>query len=70
MIQITGSASGIGRNVCMELATSGAKLVCWDINKWDNDALTKELRTLGATVFGYDIDVSDRQKVRSLAEQV
>ncbi|ODM93968.1 17-beta-hydroxysteroid dehydrogenase 13 [Orchesella cincta] len=70
IILVTGSASGIGRMICLELASTGAKLVCWDINKWDNDGLVKELRNLGATAYGYEVDVSDRQKVRTAAEQV
>lgn len=68
--KITGSASGIGRCICLEMVNAGAKLVLWDINKWDNDALVKELKNLGATAYGYDIDVSDRQQVRVAAEQV
>ncbi|XP_035703799.1 epidermal retinol dehydrogenase 2 isoform X2 [Folsomia candida] len=67
---VTGSGNGIGREICLQLANSGAKIVCWDIHKGNNDALVKSLRKLGAFAYGYMVDVSDRSTVECFADKV
>lgn len=36
-VLITGAGGGIGRQLALEFATHGAKLVSWDINKDSNE---------------------------------
>jgi hypothetical protein len=45
-------------------------LVCWDISKRENIALVIELKSLGADVVGYDVDVSDLGQVQRAAALV
>jgi len=55
----------------MELATSGATLVCWDIDKKGNEKLAKELSTIGQReVKAYYVDVSQKNQVYAAAENV
>ncbi|OXA40600.1 17-beta-hydroxysteroid dehydrogenase 13 [Folsomia candida] len=70
IILITGSANGIGRQICLKLVDSGAKMVCWDISKRENNALIVELKSLGGEAFGYEVDVSDLGQVQRTAALV
>jgi len=54
----------------MTLAKTGATLVCWDINKSDNDKVVKEIRDLGTKAHGYVIDVADRTQVEEISRKV
>lgn len=70
-MQITGSAGGIGSQICNQLAKTGAILVCWDVNRKSNDAFVKDLvaRT-GVKAYSYQVDVSDRSHVKTLIATV
>jgi len=70
LFQITGSANGIGREICVQLAPSRATLVCWDINQRDNELLVQELRRSGTRAYGFTIDISDRTAVESVGLRV
>lgn len=54
----------------MQLANSGAKLVCWDISKRENTALVIELKSMGADATGYEVDVSEINHVQRVAAKV
>jgi len=69
-ILLTGSAGGIGREICLQLVGSGATLICWDINKRENDLMVKELRTAGLKAFGFTVDVSDRIAVEGAVAKI
>ncbi|RUS96562.1 3-ketoacyl-ACP reductase [Dulcicalothrix desertica PCC 7102] len=66
---VTGAASGIGRCIALELASSGAQVVGGDI---DTDGL-KELETLGADlegkIYGEYVDVANETDVKNFTEQ-
>jgi len=70
VILITGSAGGIGKRICAQLASSGATLVCWDYVKKENDQLVKELKQQGARAFSYQVDITDIDQVKTVAAQV
>lgn len=54
----------------MQLATTGATLICWDIQKETNDKLVEDLRYLGTKAYAYEIDVANRTAVEILARRV
>ena len=67
---ITGAGSGIGRALALELATSRCSLALVD---WNKDSLeeTKQLvRKKNISVSTHPFDISDREKIATLPEEV
>jgi all-trans-retinol dehydrogenase (NAD+) len=68
---VTGGASGIDRLMALKLASLGADVVVWDINKENLDAVVEDLGRAGTTdAHGYLCDVSDRADVYRAAARV
>ncbi len=53
---ITGSASGIGREIAVVFAREGAKIVIADLNKEAAEATAAELAATGAQAIGVTVD--------------
>jgi all-trans-retinol dehydrogenase (NAD+) len=69
-VLITGAASGIGRRMAFILADMGCKIVILDINQ---DGLTKvaaELKAKNAEVSTYQVDLSQREQIYTVCDQV
>jgi 3-hydroxybutyrate dehydrogenase len=66
---ITGSASGIGKEIALVYANEGAKIVIADLNKEAADATAAELKAGGAQAMGIAVDVTDEDQVNSAVEQ-
>ena len=64
---ITGGASGIGRALCAELVTRGAKIAVLDI---EGDKAAKVAEDLGGAAVAYQCDVSDAAALDVLAEKI
>ncbi|WP_046240653.1 SDR family NAD(P)-dependent oxidoreductase [Delftia tsuruhatensis] len=60
---ITGSASGIGKEIATLFASEGARIVIADLNKEAADATAAELRATGAQAMGVAVDVTDEASV-------
>jgi all-trans-retinol dehydrogenase (NAD+) len=67
---ITGGASGIGRLVAEKLASSGARVIVWDLNRASIDILEKESAAASLSITGMVCDVTDREAVYRLAREV
>ncbi|KOB66582.1 Short-chain dehydrogenase, partial [Operophtera brumata] len=70
VVLVTGGGGGVGRQLAIKLATLGAKVVVWDINK---DALKKtcsDVTEEGYEIVSYVVDLSDRKAVYQTAERV
>ena len=65
---ITGAASGIGRALAEGLAVKGCNLALVDVDQAGLDALQAQLS--GVDVTTHIADVSDRARMRALAEEV
>lgn len=66
---ITGSASGIGKEIAIVYAQEGAKVVIADLNKEAADATAAELKTTGAQALGVAVDVTNEDQVNAAVEQ-
>ncbi|WP_017760355.1 3-hydroxybutyrate dehydrogenase [Pseudacidovorax intermedius] len=66
---ITGSASGIGKEIATLFAQEGAKIVIADLNKEAADATAAELKATGAQAIGVAVDVTDEQQVEASVEE-
>ena len=65
---ITGSASGIGKEIATLFAREGAKIVIADLNKDAAVATAEELKATGAQAIGVGMDVTDEDQVNAGVE--
>jgi NAD(P)-dependent dehydrogenase (short-subunit alcohol dehydrogenase family) len=65
---VTGAGSGIGRELALQLAKKGARVVITDIDQKRIDTVLAELRAIGAEAGGYRVDHSKLDEVRALAQ--
>jgi NAD(P)-dependent dehydrogenase (short-subunit alcohol dehydrogenase family) len=66
---ITGSASGIGKEIAILFAREGAKIVIADLNKQAADATAAELQATGAQAIGVAVDVTSEEQVDASVEE-
>jgi NAD(P)-dependent dehydrogenase (short-subunit alcohol dehydrogenase family) len=67
---VTGAAAGLGRAITLALAGRGARMIVTDVDKEGLDRLVADLGAFGAPVMSRVVDVSDREAMRALAEEV
>ena len=67
--QVTGAASGIGREIALEYAAYGAKVSASDIDEERGGRLVEEIRQAGGTASFTACDVSDAGQVRDLVDR-
>jgi len=67
---VTGAASGMGRAMALALARERASLVLADIDPDGLDAAAAEVSRLSTCVLAQTVDVSKREDMAALAEQV
>jgi 3-hydroxybutyrate dehydrogenase len=65
---ITGSASGIGKEIAVVFAREGAKIVIADLNQEAADATAAELKSSGAQAIGVAVDVTREEQVDAAVE--
>jgi 3-hydroxybutyrate dehydrogenase len=66
---VTGSASGIGKEIAMLYAREGAKVVIADLNKAAAEATADELKAAGAQALGVAVDVTSEEQVDAAVEE-
>jgi NAD(P)-dependent dehydrogenase (short-subunit alcohol dehydrogenase family) len=64
---VTGAAQGLGREIALALAQTGASLVLADVA--DTGATTQEIEKAGSPCIVFRTDISDESSVRNLANQ-
>uniref|UniRef100_A0A8D0DUY3 Epidermal retinol dehydrogenase 2 n=1 Tax=Salvator merianae TaxID=96440 RepID=A0A8D0DUY3_SALMN len=71
IVLVTGSASGLGRQIAVNFAHLGAVLILWDINEEGNKETAELTRKNGArAVYVYKCDVNRREEIYTVANQV
>ncbi len=66
---VTGSASGIGKEIAIVYAREGAKVVIADLNKAAAQATAAELVAGGAQAMGVGVDVTSEEQVDAAVEE-
>jgi 3-oxoacyl-[acyl-carrier protein] reductase len=67
---ITGSGSGIGEATARKFAREGAKVAVCDINLDEAGRVAKEIAGDGGTALSFHIDVTDKDSIGRMVEQV
>jgi 3-hydroxybutyrate dehydrogenase len=65
---ITGSASGIGKEIALEFAREGANIVIADLNQQGANATAAEIEKTGAKAIGISVDVTDEVQVEAAVQ--
>ena len=65
---VTGSASGIGKEIALLYAKEGARVVIADLNKEAADATAAEISASGAQAIGVGVDVTSAEQVDAAVE--
>jgi len=68
---VTGSSSGIGRAIALELARRGAKIGCVSYHSREGEAeeVARELEALGSKPYICQLDVSSAEQVRTIVQE-
>jgi len=67
---VTGAGGGIGRLLCLGLASQGCKIVCWDVAKQANEETARLVRMAKGDVYAYQVDLTNREDIYKVAERV
>ena len=67
---ITGAGSGMGRELAIELASSGASIALEEVNEETLNETAELLKKYNVGVSKHIVDVSDKQAVFNLPEKV
>ena len=65
---ITGSASGIGKQIALEFAREGANIVIADLNQQGADEVVAEIEKGGSKAIGIAMDVTDEAQVETAVQ--
>ncbi|KAG0713706.1 Epidermal retinol dehydrogenase 2 [Chionoecetes opilio] len=67
---VTGAGQNLGRELAVQLARLGAKLVLLDINEKQNEATAELVRREGGEAHAYRCDVADHAAVAAAADKI
>ncbi|XP_077990489.1 epidermal retinol dehydrogenase 2-like [Glandiceps talaboti] len=70
IVLVTGAGSGIGRLLSLNFSRQGATVVLWDINKEGVEETAKQIGQIGGQAHSYVCDVTKKEEVYRIAEQV
>jgi 3-hydroxybutyrate dehydrogenase len=65
---ITGAASGIGKEIALEFAREGARIIIADLNQQGADATAAEIEKSGCKAIGISVDVTDEAQVEAATQ--
>ncbi|XP_065651632.1 epidermal retinol dehydrogenase 2 isoform X2 [Hydra vulgaris] len=67
---ITGAGSGIGRLMAIKFANCGATIIATDLNGATAQETADIIKSSGGKAYSFQLDVTDRKKVYSIAEKI
>ena len=70
VVIVTGAGRGIGRQIAMDAAASGAKLAVGSRTTSELESLAAEIETCGSECFCHHLDVVDVASIEEFVEQV
>lgn len=70
VLQVIGAGRGVGREIAIQMASLGAIVLCVDINDDNNDITVQTIKRAGGSATGFTCDITKKENVKNLAEQV
>ncbi|XP_069942007.1 short-chain dehydrogenase/reductase family 16C member 6 isoform X2 [Cherax quadricarinatus] len=70
VILVTGAGHGIGRELGLQFARLGARVVCLDINEANNKKTVTDISKEGGSAWGYKCDVSCKEDVHAVSNKI
>jgi len=67
---VTGGSRGIGKQICLKLASEGAKIAIFDIEETLLKEVAEQIRHMGSEVLLLRVDISDFEKVDRAVKEV
>ena len=67
---MTGGGSGIGRSICLRLASEGAHVLVFDINLDSAESTVHDIQETGGNAFAYACDVADHSGVEEVVSGI
>jgi 3-hydroxybutyrate dehydrogenase len=67
---VTGSASGIGKEIALEFAKAGAAVAIADLNQDGANAVAEEIKAAGGKAIGVSMDVTSEEAVNAGIDKV
>lgn len=67
---ILGGAGGIGSAAALDLVAKGARVAVADINQAQADIVAKRIQNEGGVARAYPVDITNKDQVKALVEQV
>ena len=68
-IIVTGGAGGIGSALCQDLASNGAQVGVFDLNREGADSVAAEISRNGGSALAYGVDITDYDAVADAVTQ-
>jgi len=65
---ITGAASGIGKEIALEFAREGAKIIIADLNRQGADDIATEIEKNGSKAIGIAVDITNEAQVEAAVQ--
>ena len=70
VIVVTGSGSGIGRSVAMELAKNGATIVVADMNMNGAEETAMQITKTGGVATAIEVNISDEEQIKNMIASI
>ncbi|KAK4302964.1 hypothetical protein Pmani_024992 [Petrolisthes manimaculis] len=70
LVVVTGAGQNMGRELSLQLARLGAKMILLDIDEKHNEMTANEIRDKGGEAHAYTCDVSDQEAVAYVASKI
>jgi len=67
---VTGGGSGIGRSICLRLASEGAHVLVFDINLDSAESTVRDIQETGGNATAYACDVADHGGVKTVVNGI
>ena len=67
---VTGGGQGIGKEICLELVRSKAKVIIFDVNEESFNKTVEEIRAIEGEILAFKVDVTKYEEVKKAVSYV
>lgn len=70
IVLVTGAGHGIGKELSLQFARLGSRVVCLDINEGTNKSTAEEILKEGGAAWAFRCDVANRDDVKAVSKRI